>query len=125
MALEKALQEGKVTNVNIYPDSSFCYYVVHRDSGTLPRNKCKTAIGGPTKHEEVIKNILRALGGPGNCEQVAELTISKVATLFQVVEEKDQDIRPPSVSGAPRKCFLQQTDKNCGKNMGPQSHIWR
>lgn len=48
----------------MYTDSAFSYFVIHRDLGSWLRNYWKTAAGIAPKHEDLLRSILTAVGGP-------------------------------------------------------------
>lgn len=73
VALEKALAVAPGKSVNIFTDSAFGYFLVHRDLGAWKRNDWKTVSGEPPKHEEIVRKIDENLWIP------SEIAVIKVA----------------------------------------------
>lgn len=55
VTLQEAFKEARNQDVNIFPDSAFTYHLVHRDLGAWMRTGWRTATGGASKHEDVVK----------------------------------------------------------------------
>lgn len=76
VAIKEALKEAKNRDVTIFMDSAFIYHVVHRDLGAWMRNGWKTATGVASKHEGVVKPMVKL---PELLNQPKQLGSIKVA----------------------------------------------
>lgn len=123
VALQEELRRSPGETVNIFTDSAFTYFVVHRDLGGWVRNGWKTATGDSPKHEEVVQCIFELLSAPaqlavikvpahknvgtihakGNAaadnaaKQVAGLELGTVYIMKTVEEEYAESVRPQSL----------------------------